>query len=76
MTSRYVTIKKFEELTGYTAKAVQSKMARGDWLRDREYLKAPDGRILMDLQGFERWAEGSAPMPADHVAFERSRRNR
>ncbi|TKR34140.1 excisionase [Luteimonas gilva] len=76
MTIRYVTIKKFEELTGYTTKAVQSKMARGDWLLDREYLKAPDGRILMDLQGFERWVESSALMLADRVTFGRPRRDR
>lgn len=58
---RFVTIPKFGELTGYSPEATRAKIARGDWMLDREYKKAPDGRILMDLQGYERWAEGNAP---------------
>lgn len=61
---RYVTIEKFEELTGYTAKATRAKIARGDWLKDREFRKAPDGRVLMDMQGYERWVEGQQIAPA------------
>jgi len=55
-TLRFVTIEKFHDLTGYTAMATRSKIARGDWMQDREYIKAPDGRILMDLKGYETWA--------------------
>ena len=57
---RYVTIEKFEALTGYTEKAVRSKITRGQWLQDRVFRKAPDGRILIDLDGYARWAEGNA----------------
>ncbi len=54
---KYVIIKRFAELTGYTEKAVRRKIEDGVWLERREYLRAPDGRILMDLEGFQRWAE-------------------
>ena len=54
-----VTIGKFSELTGYSAAAVNGKIARGDWLEDREYAKAPDGRILIILSGYDQWAQGT-----------------
>ena len=55
---RYVLLPKFEQLTGYTVKACERKIAEGVWLEGREFRRAPDGRILMDLEGFERWVEG------------------
>ena len=60
MSVRFVTLKRFEQMTGYTEKAARAKMTRGDWLRDREYVKAPDGHILMDLEAYERWVLGEA----------------
>jgi hypothetical protein len=56
---RYVTIGRFEQLTGYTEDAVRSKIKRGEWLEDVVYKKAPDGRILMDLEGYESWVEST-----------------
>lgn len=55
---RYVTIKKFAELSGYTEDAIRSKIQRGDWLEGAVFIKAPDGRNLIDLEGFEKWATG------------------
>ncbi len=57
METRYVRIARFTELTGYSDDAVRAKIQAGDWLEGREFRKAPDGRILMDLQGYERWVE-------------------
>ncbi|WHL17613.1 excisionase [Stenotrophomonas acidaminiphila] len=63
---RFVTIEKFEELTGYTPDATRSKIKRGDWLEGVLHIKAPDGRILMDIEGYEWWvlngAAGSAQL--------------
>ena len=55
--TRYVTIEKFAEHTGYTADAVRKKRERGVWLEGQVVRKAPDGRILIDLEEFERWVE-------------------
>lgn len=55
--SRYVRPAKFEELTGYTSKAVERKIASGVWREGKEYVKAPDGNILVDMQGYYKWAE-------------------
>jgi len=52
---RFVTLKQFETLTGYTVDAVNSKIKRGDWLEGAVFIKAPDGRNLIDLEGYEEW---------------------
>ncbi|AIO96640.1 excisionase [Burkholderia pseudomallei] len=64
---RYVTVLKFCELTGYTEDAVKSKRRDGVWLAGQLWIKAPDGRILMDLEGYEAWVE-SAREPAQSAA--------
>lgn len=61
MISNYVTLERFEELTGYTVKAVERKIEGGAWAEGREYRRAPDGRRLVNLEGFHRWVEGSRP---------------
>lgn len=51
---RYVTIDKFSELTGYTAGAIRRKIGRGVW---NFCIKSPDGRILVDKEGYLSWVE-------------------
>jgi hypothetical protein len=52
---RFVTIEKFHDLTGYTPDATRSKIKRGDWREGKVWVKAPDGRVLVDLLGYEKW---------------------
>lgn len=54
---RYVRVKKFAELTGYTEKAIYHKIENGTWLQGRHYRRAPDGHICIDMEGFYRWVE-------------------
>lgn len=56
MHAKYVTIKKFEELTGYSEKAVRMKIEEGVFMQGRQWHKAPDGRVLIDMEGYESWA--------------------
>jgi hypothetical protein len=58
--ARYVRIPLFEALTGYSAKAVEGKIATGAWVEGREYKRAPDGHTLVDMKGYERWVEAAA----------------
>ena len=60
MSWRYVTIPKAAEETGYTKRAIESKIDRGIWLEGREYIRAPDNRILIDREGVEAWAAHQA----------------
>ena len=56
--SRYVLLNIAAQMTGYTVKAMERKIERGDWIEGKVWLRAPDGRILIDLLGFQRWVEG------------------
>lgn len=55
--SRWVLIKRLAELTGYSEDAVRHKVKNGTWLQGRIWRKAPDGRIFVNLDEFERWVE-------------------
>lgn len=55
--SRWVLIKRLAELTGYSEDAVRHKVKNGTWLQGRIWRKAPDGRISVNLDEFERWVE-------------------
>jgi hypothetical protein len=56
---RHVTIKRFAELSGYTEAAIRGKIREGVWLESVVWIKAPDGRILIDIEGYEKWATGN-----------------
>src|SRR3984885_2770157 len=57
-TSRYVLLPLANLLTGYSVKAMERKIERGDWLEGKVWRRAPDGRILIDVLGYQRWVEG------------------
>ncbi len=63
MSLNYLTIDKFSEVSGYTKDAIRSKIKRGQWLEGREWKKAPDGRNLISIEGYEQWVEGQARVP-------------
>ena len=54
---RYVLITKFCELTGYSDKAVRRKIEDGIWRQGHEYVKAPDGHIMIDTENYVTWVE-------------------
>ncbi len=55
-TSRFVTIGLAAVLTGLTKGAIEMKIAKGVWIEDRQYVRR-DGRVLIDMRGYERWCE-------------------
>ena len=59
LSPRYVLLQRFGELTGYTVDAINAKIKRGQWLQGELWVKAPDGRILIDLVGYTEWAAGN-----------------
>lgn len=54
---KWVTAKKFSELTGYTIKAVEHKMDDGVWRQGKIWIKAPDNRRLINLKEYDLWVE-------------------
>jgi hypothetical protein len=59
--ARYVRVHLFEALTGYSAKAVERKIASGVWMEGREFKRASDGHVLIDMKGYEEWVEKRFP---------------
>lgn len=45
-------------ITGYTVKAMERKIERGDWPEKRVWIRAPDGRVMIDVVGYQKWVEG------------------
>ena len=65
-TARYVLLPLANLLTGYSVKAMERKIERGDWQEGKVWKRAPDGRILIDVLGYQRWVEGPKPAVAPH----------
>lgn len=56
--TKYQRIRLFAAESGYSEKAIRRKIEDGIWVAGREYRKAPDGNILIDVEGYERWVAG------------------
>jgi hypothetical protein len=54
--ARFVTIELAAILTGLSEGAIRMKKAKGVWLEGRQWVLR-DGRVLIDMEGYERWAE-------------------
>jgi hypothetical protein len=54
---RFVRLTVFEAITGTTARAAQEKIRTGIWIEGREYIRAPDGHIHIDMKGYDRWLQ-------------------
>jgi hypothetical protein len=58
-TARYVLLPLANLLTGYSVKAMERKIERGDWQEGKVWKRAPDGHIVIDVLGYQRWVEGT-----------------
>lgn len=59
---RYICVNKFAEMTGFTANAVYCKIRDGAWTNGYQYRKGPDGKVYVDVEGYERWVEAGMAM--------------
>ena len=55
--ARYVLLSLANALTGYSVKAMERKIERGDWQEGKVWKRAPDGRVMIDMAGYQRWVE-------------------
>lgn len=53
--SRYVTIALASARTGYSVKAIERKKESGVWAEGEVWVRALDGTILIDMEGYEKW---------------------
>ncbi|MFT3815471.1 MAG: excisionase [Acidovorax sp.] len=52
---RFVTIRVYSAISGFTEKAIRRKIEDGVWIEKREWIRAPDGHIFIDREGVQRW---------------------
>ena len=53
---RFVTIELAETVIGLTASAIRTMIGKGIWVEGRQYRRR-NGRVYVDLRGFEQWVE-------------------
>lgn len=63
---RYMTISKFATESGYSEDAIRSKIRDGIWREGLEWKRAPDGRVLIDVDGYHRWVERGEVLTAQN----------
>ena len=56
--TRYVLLSLAQRITGYSVKAMERKIERGDWQEGQVWKRAPDGHIVIDMWGYQKWVEG------------------
>jgi len=60
---KWVLIKLLSQQTGYSENAIRAKIKKGVWINNHHWRKAPDGRILFDLDAIQCWIEGTPVLP-------------
>lgn len=56
---RYVLLSLAATVTGYSVKAMERKIEKGDWIQGKVWRRAPDGHVVIDLVGFQKWIENT-----------------
>ena len=52
----YKTIRQFSSESGYTEEAIRTKISRGVFRENEVWVRSPDNRILISIEGFNLWA--------------------
>ncbi len=55
---KWITVALAAELTGYSSKALNQKIDKGQLPYGVVWINAPDNRRMINLQQFMRWLEG------------------
>jgi hypothetical protein len=58
--TKWVLICRVIDLIGYTDDAIRSKISKGVWLFGVHWIKAPDGRLMFNLEAIQKWIESKA----------------
>lgn len=72
---RFKTISKFCEESGYTEAAVRGKIREGIWIERKVWRKAPDGHVLIDVEGYNEWVVNGGGLACNLPLKPRSKLN-
>lgn len=51
----YKTIRQFAAESGYTEEAIRTKISRGVFRENEVWVRGPDNRVLISINGFNEW---------------------
>tara|TARA_R110000751_G_scaffold233844_1_gene334715 strand:- start:66 stop:344 length:279 start_codon:yes stop_codon:yes gene_type:complete len=51
----YKTIRQFAAESGYTEEAIRTKIKRGVFGENEVWVRSPDSRVLISIEGFNLW---------------------
>lgn len=51
----WVTLQVYAASSGYSVGALRQKMNRGQFIEGKHFRKAPDGRVLMNVEACQSW---------------------
>lgn len=54
---KWVTLKKYCEISGDTVDAVKQRRKKGEWAEGKHSKLGPNGRIWVNLEQVDRWIE-------------------
>lgn len=57
MSVKYYTISKCSEMYGISEEAIRALKKKGFWREDVHWVKAPNGRIFINVKGVNEWIE-------------------
>lgn len=52
---KWITLKRFCEISGYSPKAIYNKKDRGIWKQNIHWRKAPDKKIFISPDAIDLW---------------------
>jgi len=53
---KFKTIRAFSKESGYSEHAIRTKISRGVWGENEVWVRTPDNRVLINIEGFNLWA--------------------
>lgn len=56
---RFVTVGVYAAISGRTPNSIRMKIRDGKWLEKREFIRDPDGTVLIDREAVQRWVTGA-----------------
>jgi len=51
----WVTLQVYAASSGYSVGALRQKMRRGQFIEGKHFRRAPDGRVLMNVEECQKW---------------------
>lgn len=69
----HVTVDKYSEVSGYSPAAIYNKISTGAWIEGEQWLRAPDGKPLICVEGVAKWVQAGPSKAFGPVRTRRSK---